>query len=133
MSTAREAREASPRRPPSNTKTFRPIVRLPAQGRHTPFVYVIIVDTYHHGDLRRALLAEALRFVESRGLEGLSLRELARRLRVSPAAPYHHFPDRAALLRELASQGFDGLSRGSSLRTNSIEWPWPPSMSSTVR
>ncbi|MGA2448438.1 MAG: TetR/AcrR family transcriptional regulator [Polyangiaceae bacterium] len=64
---------------------------------------------YHHGDLRRALLDEALRFVERHGLEALSLRELARRLGVSPAAPYHHFADRTALLRELAQQGFVAL------------------------
>jgi AcrR family transcriptional regulator len=64
---------------------------------------------YHHGDLRRALLDEALRCVEREGLPALSLRELALRLGVSPAAPYHHFPDRKALLHELSAQGFAGL------------------------
>jgi AcrR family transcriptional regulator len=64
---------------------------------------------YHHGDLRRALLEGALRFIEQHGLEALSLRELARRLGVSPAAPYHHFADRTALLSELAALGFQQL------------------------
>jgi AcrR family transcriptional regulator len=64
---------------------------------------------YHHGDLRRALLQEAIRCVERHGLAALSLRDLALRLGVSPSAPYHHFADRGALLRELAAQGFAGL------------------------
>lgn len=66
--------------------------------------------TYHHGDLREALLAEALKFIEQRGLAALSLRDLARRLGVSPAAPYHHFADRRDLLRALAEHGFGRLN-----------------------
>ncbi len=61
-------------------------------------------SSYHHGDLRDALLAEALQLIAQRGLEELSLRELARRLGVSSAAPYHHFRDRTELLRALATQ-----------------------------
>ena len=65
--------------------------------------------TYHHGDLREALLTEALKFIEQHGLSELSLRDLARRLGVSPAAPYHHFANRTELLRALARHGFDKL------------------------
>jgi AcrR family transcriptional regulator len=62
---------------------------------------------YHHGELRRALLEEAAAVVERDGVAALSLRELARRLGVSHAAPAHHFADRAALLIELARDGFE--------------------------
>jgi len=67
---------------------------------------------YHHGDLRRALLDAAFQLVEERGVEALSLRELARRLGVSHAAPDHHFPDRLALLVAMAVEGFERLAEG---------------------
>jgi len=53
---------------------------------------------YHHGDLRQALVAEAATLVEEEGLGALTLRELARRLGVSHAAPKNHFADKDALL-----------------------------------
>jgi AcrR family transcriptional regulator len=62
---------------------------------------------YHHGELRRALLDTALAVIEREGVSALSLRDLARRLGVSHAAPAHHFPDRAALLVEIAREGFE--------------------------
>lgn len=67
---------------------------------------------YHHGDLRRALLDGALRLIEEQGVAALSLRELARRLGVSHAAPGHHFPDRLALLVAMAAEGFERLAAG---------------------
>jgi AcrR family transcriptional regulator len=63
-------------------------------------------DRYHHGDLRAALVTAALRIVAEEGVGALTLRELARRLGVSHAAPAHHFPDRASLLAALAGEGF---------------------------
>ena len=60
---------------------------------------------YHHGDLRRALLKAATDIVRSRGLPELSLRAVARKARVSHAAPYHHFPDRTALSRPSPNKG----------------------------
>lgn len=64
---------------------------------------------YHHGDLRRALLQTALDMLgEDQGWQ-FTLRELARRAGVTHAAPYKHFTDKAALLAELAIQGFDRL------------------------
>jgi len=65
---------------------------------------------YHHGELRRALVETALLVVERDGVGALSLRDLARRLGVSHAAPAHHFVDRAALLAEIAREGFDRLT-----------------------
>lgn len=62
-------------------------------------------DAYHHGNLRRALLDGALALIAEKGVEGLSLREVAARAGVSHAAPYHHFADKTALLHALAHEG----------------------------
>jgi AcrR family transcriptional regulator len=61
---------------------------------------------YHHGDLRRALVHSALDVIECDGLASLSLRDLARRVGVSHAAPVHHFGDKAGLLTAIAADGF---------------------------
>lgn len=61
---------------------------------------------YHHGDLRTALLAAAIREIESVGVEHLSLRSLATEVGVSPSAAYHHFADKDALISAVALQGF---------------------------
>src|SRR5688500_13049468 len=64
---------------------------------------------YHHGNLRRALLDEALVIVRAEGVEGLTLREIAPRLGVSRAALYRHFADKRALLTAVATEGFRAL------------------------
>ena len=64
---------------------------------------------YHHGNLRTALLEQAERTVRERGVQALSLRELAREAGVSHGAPRRHFPDRQALLDALAETGFARL------------------------
>lgn len=65
---------------------------------------------YHHGDLRSALLDATLALLAERGPEGVSLREAARRVGVSNAAPAHHFADLRALLSEVAAIGFERLA-----------------------
>lgn len=65
---------------------------------------------YHHGDLRSALLAGAERTLLEKGVEALSLRELARDAGVSHAAPGRHFKDKQALLGALALSGYDRLA-----------------------
>jgi len=67
------------------------------------------MSTYHHGDLRSAMLRAAGKVLEKEGLAGLSLRDLARRAGVSHNAPYRHFPDRDSLLAALAAEGFQQL------------------------
>lgn len=62
--------------------------------------------SYHHGDLRQALLQAGLAMLEEVGLEGLSLRKIAARVGVSHAAPEHHFPTLKHLLNAMACEGF---------------------------
>jgi AcrR family transcriptional regulator len=64
---------------------------------------------YHHGALREALIEASEALLAERGPEGFSLREVARRSGVSPAAPAHHFGDMAGLLTAVATQAFEGL------------------------
>lgn len=66
---------------------------------------------YHHGDLRRALLQQAAAVAAESGAELVQLRDLARRLGVSHAAPAHHFRSRQELLTALAVEGFEELGR----------------------
>jgi AcrR family transcriptional regulator len=61
---------------------------------------------YHHGDLRRVLIEEAVQAIEESGPAQVSLRDLARRAGVSHAAPTHHFGDKAGLLTAIAADGY---------------------------
>src|SRR3954454_25016962 len=67
--------------------------------------------TYHHGDLRRALLTAVEEAITENGVATLSMRDLARRAGVSHAAPTHHFKDKAGLLTAFAAEGFDQLAK----------------------
>jgi len=70
---------------------------------------------YHHGHLREALVAATKGLLAEKGPQGFTLADAARIAGVSPAAPYRHFADRDALLREVAAAGFkafgEALSR----------------------
>lgn len=65
--------------------------------------------SYHHGDLRSALVCAAIARVEEVGAEHVSLRAVAAEVGVSPSAAYHHFADKDALLGEVAAQGLHQL------------------------
>ncbi len=65
--------------------------------------------SYHHGNLRRALLDAGLELLAERGVDGFTLREVARRAGVSHAAPYHHFSDRGALVGAIVAESFELL------------------------
>ena len=67
-------------------------------------------DTYHHGALRQALIDATDVLLAERGVAGFSLREVARRSGVSPAAPAHHFGDAQGLLEAVATLAFEGLT-----------------------
>jgi len=64
---------------------------------------------YHHGDLPRAMLQEAVRTIQTRGIEALTLRCVGERLGVSRSALYRHFADKQALLSAVADEGFRTL------------------------
>ncbi|WP_437737233.1 TetR/AcrR family transcriptional regulator [Sorangium sp. So ce1335] len=62
---------------------------------------------YHHGDLKRALVDAGLELLEEGGVEAVRVREAARRVGVSPAAPFRHFPSREDFLRAVALAGIE--------------------------
>jgi AcrR family transcriptional regulator len=64
---------------------------------------------YHHGNLRRALLDEALAAIRREGVDGVTLREIGARVGVSRTALYRHFADKRALLAAVATEGFRTL------------------------
>jgi len=80
-------------------------------------------DTYHHGDLKRALTDAALALVREKGPKGFSLSEAARRAGVSVAAPYRHFADKAQLLAAVAEQGFIQLHEALTAAGDSVSDP----------
>jgi AcrR family transcriptional regulator len=61
---------------------------------------------YHHGDLPRAMLQEAVRIIQKQGVDALTLRMVGERLGVSRTALYRHFADKRALLGAVATEGF---------------------------
>jgi AcrR family transcriptional regulator len=68
-------------------------------------------STYHHGDLRAALVKAADEIIGADGIEAFSLRAAAKRAGVSPAAPAHHFGHAKGLLTEVAILGFERADR----------------------
>lgn len=87
---------------------------------------------YHHGDLRAALLAAAERTLREKGVGSLSLRELAREVGVSHAAPGRHFKDKQALLNALALAGYERLAQALST-ADDPELPLEPRLTSLAR
>jgi AcrR family transcriptional regulator len=76
--------------------------RVPRPGRKEK-------GRYHHGDLRKALLEEAVRTIRAGGVEGLTLRGIGKTLGVSRTALYRHFADKSALLAAVGTEGFRRL------------------------
>lgn len=81
---------------------------------------------YHHGSLRTALLTEAIKVIKSDGVENISIRQLAKNLGVSAAAPFRHFPDRTALLTAVAEQATEqlGSAVAAALEKAKGQSPW---------
>ena len=71
----------------------------------------MVTGTYHHGDLRAALLQVTLQLIRETGADGVTLREVTRRAGVSHTAPYRHFRDKEDLMAAIAREGFDLLAK----------------------
>jgi AcrR family transcriptional regulator len=71
---------------------------------------------YHHGELREALIRATRQLVEERGAENFSLADACRLAGVTTAAPYRHFRGKQEILEEIASRGFEELSKRSMAR-----------------
>ena len=64
---------------------------------------------YHHGDLKNALITAGIEILSKEGIDGLSLRNVAKRAGVSHSAPYAHFKDRQSLIAAISTEGFKQL------------------------
>ena len=80
--------------------------------------------SYHHGDLRNALMKAGKELLREVGPAGFSLRDVARRADVSHMAPYRHFENRSALLAALAVEGF--LELRDEMHAAAAEFPEEP-------
>ena len=67
--------------------------------------------SYHHGNLREALVTAALDLIAAKGPAGFTFAEAARQAGVSPAAPYRHYRDRDALMADVARRGFEKFEK----------------------
>ena len=67
------------------------------------------VKSYHHGDLKNALVKAGVKILSEEGMEGLSLRKVAQRAGVSHNAPYSHFSDKQSLIAAISTEGFKQL------------------------
>lgn len=68
-------------------------------------------STYHHGDLRAALIETAIELIAQEGVRDFSMAEASRRIGVAPSAPYAHFADRDDLLAAVAVHGYETFRR----------------------
>jgi AcrR family transcriptional regulator len=66
-------------------------------------------NTYHHGDLKNALINAGIEIVKKEGTQALSLRKAARKAGVSHSAPYAHFKDKQALIAAISTHGLKQL------------------------
>ena len=67
-------------------------------------------QAYHHGNLRAAIIEATLGLVEEQGVNAVSVREIAKRLGVSPGAPFRHFANKKTLLTAVATEAMEGFS-----------------------
>jgi AcrR family transcriptional regulator len=95
-------------KPPPSRSASKPPVRKAARPSVVPRAAkgrtATSPKTYHHGDLRRVLIAAALELAEEGGADAVSVREAARRAGVSPGAPFRHFPSRNDLMSAVAAE-----------------------------
>lgn len=65
---------------------------------------------YHHGNLRAAIIEATLALVDEQGVNAVSVREIAKRLGVSPGAPFRHFANKKTLLTAVATEAMESFS-----------------------
>jgi AcrR family transcriptional regulator len=80
-----------------------------------------VKTTYHHGELRQALIDAARHLIAERQGNDFSLSDACRRAGVSTAAPYRHFPDKTAIINEVVAQGFTDM--GNQFRAATAAFP----------
>jgi AcrR family transcriptional regulator len=80
-------------------------------------------NSYHHGDLKNALIRAGIEILSKDGVQALSLRKVAKRAGVSHAAPYAHFADKQALIAAIAAEGYKKLYEKLSAAQDSQEDP----------
>lgn len=68
-------------------------------------IFLMATKTYHHGNLKEALITAGLEILSEKGMDGLSLRNVAKKVGVSRAAPYNHFPNKQAMLAAISTAG----------------------------
>ena len=79
-------------------------------GLASPRSNTAFMSTYHHGNLREELITRAIETIGEKGVEGLSLRQLAKDLGVSHAAPTRHFKNKAELLSAIVAMAYERLT-----------------------
>ena len=94
---------------PLSTSIYASMLTLSTYARYHHVMARKRPDRYHHGDLSRSLLQEALRTIEKGGVSALTLRTVGEKLGVSRTALYRHFADKSALLAAVATEGFRTL------------------------
>ena len=72
-------------------------------------IIIMKKNSYHHGDLKQALIDAGMKILKEEGVQALTLRSAARASGVSHSAPYAHFSDKQALLADISRQGFEEL------------------------
>jgi AcrR family transcriptional regulator len=82
--------------------------------------------TYHHGDLKNALIEAGIEILASEGVHALSLRKVAQRAGVSHAAPYAHFADKQALIAAISTAGYQKIQ-------NCVERVWQENQDDPLR
>ena len=75
----------------------------------TSWYNALMKKTYHHGNLKEALISAGLEILSEKGIEGLSLRNVAKKVGVSHTAPYNHFTNKQALLAAMSTAGHEQL------------------------